>query len=156
MKTQKAHKGFTILEIVLSMAILAMLMVAVGAAFEASAKNYADNEDMYKMMNTGRQALFRITTDLRSAVGGQVEKVGAGVDDDEDNRQCTLARADGTPGGTYVTYHFNIDSAISYDAALENETLYQLRPSSLHLETADFGGGHQGKSWQRKRRVASP
>ena len=59
--------GFTIIEVMMAMVILAVLMAAVGLAFDASVKNYQANEGIYKTMNTGRQSLLRITNDLRTA-----------------------------------------------------------------------------------------
>ena len=44
-----------------------MLLVAVAVAFNASAVNYQQNEDIFKVVNSARQALFRITSQLRTA-----------------------------------------------------------------------------------------
>ena len=69
MKTpkRKRRRGFTIVEILLSLTILAILMTAVAFAFDASVTNYQANKSIYQTVNTARQALLRITNDLRSA-----------------------------------------------------------------------------------------
>jgi prepilin-type N-terminal cleavage/methylation domain-containing protein len=60
------HRGFTILECLLALAISAVLLTAVAVAFNASAINYRENEDMFWTMNNARQALTRMTSQLRT------------------------------------------------------------------------------------------
>ena len=67
MKTRTQHSGFTIVEVMLSLVILAVLMTAVAFAFDASVTNYQQNRGIYETVNRGRQALLRITNDLRTA-----------------------------------------------------------------------------------------
>ncbi|MHC5156563.1 MAG: PulJ/GspJ family protein, partial [Planctomycetota bacterium] len=69
MKTpeRKKQRGFTLIEVMLSLVILAVLMTAVAFAFDASVTNYQANKGIYETVNRGRQALLRITNDLRSA-----------------------------------------------------------------------------------------
>lgn len=66
---KKHRSGFTIVELLVALTIMAMLMTAVAFAFDASVKNHHANEGLYKTTNTARQALLRITTDLRTATG---------------------------------------------------------------------------------------
>ena len=98
MNTKNNKHGFTLVEILISLTILAMLMAAVGLAFDASVKNYQANEGIYKTANTARQALLRITNDLRTAQA--VALIGSG---DPDNSQCSIILSD----GTNITYKFN-------------------------------------------------
>jgi Tfp pilus assembly protein PilW len=53
-------------ECLISLAISAMLLAAVAVAFNASAINYSANEEMYKTINNARQALTRMTSQLRT------------------------------------------------------------------------------------------
>lgn len=48
------------------MAISAVLLTAVAVAFNASAINYRENEDMFWTLNNARQALTRMTSQLRT------------------------------------------------------------------------------------------
>jgi len=66
---QKNRKSdaFTLVELLLGLAITAILLVAVAAALNASAVNYKANEDIFKAMNDARQALTRMTNQLRTA-----------------------------------------------------------------------------------------
>ena len=105
----KTKKGFTIVELLLSMAILAMLMTAVAFAFDASVKNYEANQGIYKTLNTARQALLRITNDLRTAQA--VQLIGTGANEDPtDLSECTILLSD----SSNVTYRFNSDDNILY------------------------------------------
>lgn len=64
---RKNKKAFTLVELIVAMVVGAMLMVAIAVAFDASVKNYTANESIFKAMNTARQAVLRITTQVRSA-----------------------------------------------------------------------------------------
>ena len=67
MKNIKYKLGFSLAELLIALAIAAMLLVAVAVAFNASATNYQQNEDIFKVVNSARQALCRITSQLRTA-----------------------------------------------------------------------------------------
>lgn len=112
------YRAFTLVEVLISLAVLAILMAALGVAFQGATTSYAANEGMTEVINTARQALMRITTDIRTAQG--VAPVDGGAVGDVDNHQCSLIRADGTS----VTYHYNTSAAASYNAALDDETLF--------------------------------
>ena len=58
--------GFTIVECLISLAIAAILLTAVAVAFNASVINYGENEQMYQTINNARQALTRMTSQLRT------------------------------------------------------------------------------------------
>lgn len=66
-KTAKRKSGFTIAELLISLAIAAILLASIAVAINASAINYRENEEMFKTMNNARQALFRMTTQIRTA-----------------------------------------------------------------------------------------
>ncbi len=88
------HKaGFTIAELLLAVAIAGMLLAAVAFAFNASAINCRENEQIFKTMNNARQALSRITTQLRTADA---------VDPNAPNNACSFFTADGQD----ITYEF--------------------------------------------------
>jgi len=73
-------------EVLMSLAILAMLMAAVAVAFDASIVNFQANESISKNMNTARAALLRMTTEIRTA---------RSVVPGDPNTQCSLTTADG-------------------------------------------------------------
>ncbi len=53
-------------ECLLGLAISAVLLAAVAVAFNASVVNYRENEQMYQTINYARQALTRMTSQLRT------------------------------------------------------------------------------------------
>ena len=90
----KRHKaGFTIVELLMALAIGVMLLVAVAAAFNASAVNYQENEDIFNTINAARQALLRITSQLRTSL----------PDPSAPSNECTLP----TSGGDNITYRYD-------------------------------------------------
>ncbi len=66
-------RGFTIVECLLALAISAVLLAAVAVAFDASVTNYRENEDMFWTMNNARQALTRMTSELRDGPCGPAD-----------------------------------------------------------------------------------
>ena len=106
MNTTHPKTGFTIVEMLMALVILAMLMTAVAVAFDASVTNFQVNEGISKTMNTARAALLRITTELRTAQS--VAVIGAGGD--PDNTRCSLIASD----GRNITYRYSPDEKILY------------------------------------------
>ncbi len=92
MKNAKYKTGFTIAELLIALAISAMLLVAVAVAFNASAVNYQENEDIFRTINNARQALFRMTSQLRTA----------NAVDPAANNECSFI----TAAGEDITYQF--------------------------------------------------
>lgn len=101
---RRVRSGFTIVELLIALAISGMLLAAVGIAFNASAVNYRENEDIFKTINNARQALFRMTTQLRTANA---------VDPCAPLNECTLR----TPADEDLTYRYNsADNKLYLDA----------------------------------------
>ncbi len=94
MKSKKYKSGFTIAELLIALVITAMLMVAVTFALSASMMSYRQNEDIFNAVNSARQALYRITTQLRTATA---------VDPNGPANECAFITAD----GQNITYSFN-------------------------------------------------
>ena len=94
----KSRFGFTIVEILIALVILALLLTAVAVALQASVINYRENEDMFKAMNAARQVLCRITTEVRTAQ--EVYIVG------ETPQQCSMRTAD----GSVIRYQYDPDT----------------------------------------------
>jgi len=95
MRNTTYKRGFTIVELLLALAIGAMLLVAVAVAFNASAMNYQENEAIFKTINAARQALLRMTSQLRTATI---------VDLTSPINECSFF----TSAGVDITYQFRI------------------------------------------------
>jgi len=89
----KNKSGFTIVELLIALAISGILLTAVALAFQSSMMNYTENEDIFKTINGTRQALCRITTQLRTADS---------VDPCSPGNQCRFY----TPDGQLITYDY--------------------------------------------------
>lgn len=107
-RTKTFRCGFTVVEILMALMILGMLMAAMAAAFSASVANFKVNEDAFKLTNSARQALGRITTELRTASAVAVSEASS---------QCSLI----TSGSQVITYKF--DSS--------DNTLYLVTPFNI-------------------------
>ena len=129
----KFVKGFTIIELLISLIITAMLLTAVAVAFNASVINYRENEDIFKTINSARQALFRITTQLRTA---------AGVDPNVPANECALI----TSGGDDITYRYNSSESKLYLDMDSQAYLLCDNVSAMTFEKITGGDGAYVKS----------
>jgi prepilin-type N-terminal cleavage/methylation domain-containing protein len=89
----KFESGFTLVELLIVLAISGILLAAVATAFNASIFNYRENEEIFKSINNARQALLRMTGQLRT---------GYWVDPDAPNNECSFFTADGQD----ITYEY--------------------------------------------------
>jgi len=101
MRNRKFRTGFTLVEVLVALAITAILLTAVALAFNASMINYRENEDMFKAVNMARQALFRITSQLRTAEA---------VEPTSPANECTMITAE----GDNITYRYDNSSDTLY------------------------------------------
>jgi len=90
----KNEGGFTVAELLLALAIAGMLLAAVAFAFNASVINYNQNEDIFRTINSARQAMFRMISQLRTADA---------VDPNSSANECSLI----TASGEDITYRYN-------------------------------------------------
>jgi type II secretory pathway pseudopilin PulG len=81
-------------ELLLALAIASILLATVATAFNASIINYRQNEDIFHVINSARQSLFRITSQLRTADA---------VEPSAPVNECTLI----TAAGDDITYQYN-------------------------------------------------
>jgi len=102
----KHRAGFTIVELLIALSISAMLLAAIAAAFNGSIINYQENEKIFRTINSARQAMYRITTQLRTAEA---------VDPCTPDNQCTMITSDG--------------ENITYDYRTANNKLYLITNS---------------------------
>lgn len=92
-KSNKYKPAFTMVEVLVALAISAVLLAAIAFAFNASAVNYEDNKNISFTLNTGRQAMLRMTTELRCATA---------VNPATPSNQCTFINSNGQD----ITYSY--------------------------------------------------
>jgi len=107
--------GLTIVELLLALAITALLLTAAAVAFDASLTNYQENEDIFKTINNARQALCRITNQLRSGI----------VDPDAAYSSEHLCKFD-CADGSKIMYRYDSNDNKLYLRDLDTETDYVL------------------------------
>jgi len=119
------RRGFTLVECLIGLAISAILLTAMAAAFNASVTNYRENEDMYWTMNNARQALARMTSQIRTAgyFDTSTNPVTAyGVSLWDPNNQCTFY----TPEFELFRYDFRSADSKLYLVKLATNQEYVL------------------------------
>ncbi len=129
--------GFTLIEVLISLALSALLLVAAGTAFNASLFNYKENQEIFKAMNTGRQALARMTTQFRTA--NTVE-----IDPNVPLREISFF----TAGGDDITYEYRPADNTLYliDNNTANEYVLCQNISNLEFQQAQTDDGSDVKS----------
>ena len=116
-------QGFTLIEILIGLAISAILLAAVAVAFSGSLSSYRENEKMFWAVNNARQALTRMTTDLRTA--GYYDAgthTWYGVSSVDANDRCTFFTSD----ADHMQYWFNPDDSTLYLTNLSTNDQYVL------------------------------
>ena len=94
MQNERCKTGFTIAELLVALAVAGILLAAVAVAFNASVINYRQNEDIFRTINSARQALFRMISQLRTADA---------VDPNSPANECALI----TASGEDITYRYD-------------------------------------------------
>lgn len=94
MQNRNYKSGFTVVELLVVLAIMGILMATVALAFNASMVNYRANENIFRTINNARQALSRITSQIRTADA---------VDPNSPSSECALI----TAGGNDITFRYD-------------------------------------------------
>ena len=118
--------GLSLTEVLISLAIVAMLLTATGIAFDAALNNYKINHDMASVSVAARNALYQMTSTIRSAWNlDPVTDPGYEIDVAVDGLSCTLRDS----SDRVVIYRYdedadelqvNIDGAADWYVMVEN------------------------------------
>jgi prepilin-type N-terminal cleavage/methylation domain-containing protein len=155
-KSDKAVAGFTIIELLIALAITALLLSAAAVAFNASVTNYEENEQIFNAINKGRQALLRITAQLRT---------GTVLPSSPEN-ECTLFTAtgqdltyryDSTDGCLYLIDNSSGSSYLLCDniAAMTFSRTTAIEDSEEYVKSVQISMTVQSGSLQRKLSAAA-
>jgi len=125
-RNQTSSGAFTIVECLIGLAISAVLLTAVAAAFNASVVSYRENEGMYWSMNNARQALVRMTSEIRTAGYHDGSTLYGVAHTENPSNQCTLR----LPSGEWIRYEFrNADQKLYL---VKNDTSYVLCDNAVN------------------------
>ena len=127
----KHKSAFTLVELLMSLVILGMLMAAVAVAFDASVKNYQDNQGIYRTTHAARQTLLRLTHDIRTA--NNVD-----IDSDDDNDYLSLTTPDDP--AVSITYRLHRPSGILYLKSGADEYVLCRNISAMNFTHATVAG----------------
>ena len=145
-RPDKSVAAFTIVELLVALAITGILLAAVAVAFNASITNYRENEHIFKTINNARQSLFRITTQLRT---------GYWVDPNAPNNECSFFTADDRD----ITYRFNNSDnklyLITNDDLLDDDYVLCDNVTSMSFIKTPTDDGADAKSVQISMTVLS-
>jgi prepilin-type N-terminal cleavage/methylation domain-containing protein len=111
MKRREQYQGFTLVELLMALAISSLLLSGLGMAFSASMTSYNVNKDTYEGLNNARLALARMVSELRT---------GHLIDLDASLSQCDFFNASNQDMG--------------YDYRSEDKTLYIV----THADNKDY------------------
>jgi prepilin-type N-terminal cleavage/methylation domain-containing protein len=102
MPANRCPRGFTLVEMMISMALMALVMVAAAVALRAAESAHSYNAEKAELVARSRGVLDRIALDVRKATSATIKEDGALAVTVTNGWIHTYAW-DGTPGGN-VTY----------------------------------------------------
>jgi len=134
----RQRTSFTIVEVLMSLAILAMLMSAVGAAVHACLHSYNENTEIAALTQAARSILYRMTRDVRRAAA--VEPTSS---------LLTIFPPDDGSGVTQIQYEL-VNGALIYRRTVDgSDTDYPLLGSDDEVTVQAFEVDWEtGKDWQ--------
>lgn len=125
MQKQKRKRGFTLMEVLIGMAMLAMLMAAIGAAVHSSLQSYTENEKSLALTQAARSVLDRMMREVRTAA-------------DVDSTTSTLTIDEDGTGQNTAVYQFS-SGAFYYVQTVDGHTTYHpLLSYSDDVNVTDF------------------
>jgi prepilin-type N-terminal cleavage/methylation domain-containing protein len=118
MKKLEHRRAFTLVELLMALAISTLLLSGLGMAFNASMVSYNVNKDTYEGLNNARLALARMVSELRT---------GYWIDPDAGASQCNFYRASNQPAGDPA-------DNFGYDYRSADKTIYLVK----HVDDSDY------------------
>ncbi len=87
-------RGFTAAEMLVALMITGLILAAIAVAFNASAKNYTDNREIFYAANKARQALTQMVPRIRT---------GQGFNSSSPSNECNFYDS----ANQHLIYHYN-------------------------------------------------
>lgn len=117
---RRVRRGFTLVEILISVAIMAVLLMATAAALQASIDSFSANQAAADTLQRGRIAMMRMSAQLRAGT---------------DHLPSTASKQTSFIGGAAVT-----DTGVRFLNDADETILYRLDPTSGDLTVTVNGG----------------
>jgi len=107
---RRLRSGLCLIEVLLSLAIMALLLGATAVAFDAALKSYKVNHDLASVSVSARNAIHQMTTTLRSAWNDPSSDT---IDVTDEGTQCMMVDAWGrNVGYRYSKLDFQLQATI--------------------------------------------
>lgn len=127
MKNRKSTRGFTLVELIVSVAMLSIVMAAAGSAMFAAAQSYAETKKMQDDEYNARLALLAITREVHRGV----------TELDASGSELRILAYDGT---TEIVYTFDDTAKILRRSGDIGSTPVQFAETELERFTASSDG----------------
>ena len=102
-RTNRRRAGLSLIEVLISLVITALLLTATAAAFDAALNSYKDNHDISMVNVAARNSLYQMCSTIRSAWNDPDYDT---IDINVEGTQCSLVDADGRD----IIYRYDGDS----------------------------------------------
>jgi len=132
LKRSHRSRGVSILELLVALAIAALLLTATATAFDAALKSYNVNSDMAMVNTSFRNAMYQMCAIIRTAWNDPQYDMGDGTTQDRgiyvngDGTECSLTPANEWNSVVY-RYHsgtkqlqINVDGSADWHVLVEN------------------------------------
>lgn len=149
MKRRQTKPGFTVAEMLLALAVSAMLLTAIATAMHASLLSYKENEQIAAATQTARAVLNRMTRDIRTARAvshtGDLLRIippeDGGIAEIQYERDGSEMIYRVTKNGTQTTYPLVADTddvtissfSIAEETGLDSEGLSYIKSLSMRI-----------------------
>lgn len=132
MQPRITASGFSLVEVLLAITLVALLLLSVGVALQASFDSYRENEKIAAVTQAARSALGRMTREMRNA-----EALSA------DSTSVTILPPGGDDSPDQIRYELS-DGTLYYRLTEDStETEYVLLGGSSGVSVTSFDVAHQ-------------
>jgi type II secretory pathway pseudopilin PulG len=129
LSTNQQKTGFTVIEVLLSLALTGMLMTAVAVALHASLTSYHENDKIATATQTARSVLNRMMRDVRTAEAVNCDGYGA----------MSIIPPENGDGLEMIQYESVYDGKLYYRRTVNgNTTQYVLIGDSDEVTVSNF------------------
>jgi prepilin-type N-terminal cleavage/methylation domain-containing protein len=136
-RAPQRRTGFTLVEVLLAMALLAMLLTAIAVAVQAAMQGYRENERVAAVTQAARSVLARMMREIRTADEVDTTATSISILPPEDGSGITLIRYTWNNGE--LTYHQTIAGVTTSEVLLGGDRTVSAQSFTVSRETGTDG-----------------
>lgn len=133
------ERGFTLVELMIAMAVGGIVMGAVMTSFLSQHRSYLAQDEVVEMQQNARVAMDMLTRDIRSA-GYDPNNLGAGITVATPNN-LVFTKEDDLPANGLETFDYSLFDAFTFTAPPSNDGLVD----DLALQVTSAAGASAGR-----------